>query len=148
MVSAVVQQFRDGLRQIFSKAQETITYHSITRGRDADDNPIEYITPSSVQAVVQILRLDDITEYAGTLEVGDAMVFFKHDASVSTEDRIIHNGVTYRIIDVFPEMVNGETIFFQALCKREKYKPSGEAHYLKTLSESMEMADSVSGTIL
>jgi len=144
MTSAVVEQFRDGVRQIFNKAKESITYHSITRGRDNDDNPIEYITPSSMNAVVQILRLEDIQEAGGLLQVGDAMVFFEHDASVNTEDRIIHRGVSYRIVSAFPEIVNGDVIFIQALCKREKYKPSGETNYLLSLTENVELTDSIS----
>ncbi len=141
MVTGVVRQFRDGLRQIFNKSKETITYWSITRTRDANDNPIEYITPTSVDAVVQIMRLEDIQELGGLLQVGDAIVFFDHNASVAKEDKIIHQGITYRIIHIIPERVAGNMIFTQALCRREEYLQ--EKNFLKTLTETLGFADTL-----
>ncbi len=136
----VVKQYRDGLRQIFNKAKESITYETITRTFDADDNPIETATISSVDAVVQIMRLEDVQEFGGLLQVGDAIVFFEYDTTTRKQDRIIHQGVPYRIIYIIPEYVYGSLIFTQTLCKREEYIITKTT----ILSESLTLIDSIS----
>lgn len=143
MATNPVNQFRNGLRQIFDRASEEISYQSITRSRDADDNPVDYVSQSNVYVVVQILRLEDIQEIGGLLQVGDAMIFFNHSWTVTKEDRIIHKNIYYRIIDAIPERVAGEIIFTQALCKREEHRPQGETHFITTLSEILDLEDSL-----
>jgi len=120
-MAGAVNQFRDGFRQLMSHSKESITYQTITRARDTDDNPVETPVDSSVYAIVQILRLEDIQEIGGMWQVGDAMVFFDHNATVTKEDKIVHQSITYRIVDIIPERVKGSLIFIQAMCKREEY---------------------------
>lgn len=139
MVTGIVRQFRDGLRQTFSKSKESITYETITRTRSVDDNPIETATIESVYAVVQILRLEDVQEIGGMLQVGDAIVFFDHDTTVRRQDRIIHQGIPYRIIAIVPERVKGSLIFTEAYCKREEYIITKT----KSLSETLSMSGSI-----
>lgn len=140
MVTGVVRQFRDGLRQTFNKAKESIIYETITRTRDADDNPIETAEISTTDAVVQILRLEDIQEIGGLLQVGDAVAFFDHNTTVRKQDRIVHQGIPYRITAMNPERVKGSLIFTEAYCKREEYIVTK----IKTLSETLSISDSVS----
>ena len=143
MATNIVAQFRNGLKQIFSRSESTITYYHVIRTRDADDNPAELITPEQTQAVVQIMRLEDIQEYGGLLSVGDAIIFFDNEFSPAKEDRIVSNNITYRIIETIPEYVGDNLIFTQTLCKREKYKPQF-TNYAKTLSDSIEFTDALS----
>jgi len=146
MVVGVVNQFRKGVKNIFDKAKETIIYQSITRDKDADDNPVEYINQTEIDAVVQIMRLEDIQEMGGLLQVGDAIAFFDHNANIVKEDRIIHRGIYYRITEAFPETVAGNVIFIQAFCKREDYRPTGHTNYIKTLTETFSLSDVITKT--
>lgn len=139
MATGVVRQFRDGLKQIFNKAKESITYETITRTRDIHDNPIETAEISSVDVVVQIVRLEDIQEIGGLLQVGDAITFFDHNAIVRKQDRIVHQGVPYRIVNIIEERVKGDLVFIQALCKREEYIITKT----KNLSETLNLTANV-----
>ena len=82
--------------------------------------------PTSRGNIVVIFQELDDREQAveqGLINVGDARIFFKSstlsaDNPPALHDIITASSVNYRIVHLFREEIGGNTIFWEALCKR------------------------------
>lgn len=118
---SLVTQLKEGFDEIFDLSKETVTRRRITRIYDSDDDPVETPSDLSMEAVVQVIELEDVNEYAGLLQVGDAVAFFEATADVQKGDQIVANSITYEIDRIIPERTTGSLIFNHAFLKRVAY---------------------------
>jgi len=115
------RQLKHGVDQVFLRAKESVQRIRVTKTYDESDDVVESYSTATIDAIIQVVRLEDINEFGGLLKVGDAIGFFKADADVQVGDRIVHNGVTYEIDELHTDRVEGTDVLKEATLKRVKY---------------------------
>lgn len=120
MMSLVIQ-LKEGFDKIFDEAKETIICRRIIKSWDSEDDISESPSDTSIEGVIQIIELEDIEEFGGLLQVGDAQGFFESATDVQKGDRIQHNSIWYEIDRIIPERTAGSLIFNHAFLKRIEY---------------------------
>ena len=118
---SLTSQLRVGFDKIFTKAKESVTRQKITYTYDANDDVSEEVAEESIDAVIQIIQLEDVNEFGGLLKVGDGVAFIENDTDVVKGDRIVHNSITYEIDRIILEGVAGNQIFKHAFLKPVTY---------------------------
>jgi len=112
---------KEGFNKIFDLSKETITRRRITRTYDSDDDVSESNSDASIEGVIQVIELEDVQEYGGLLQVGDAVGFFEATTDIQREDQIIADSITYEVDRLITERSTGNLIFTHAFLKRVKY---------------------------
>lgn len=119
------ESLKRGYSRIASYAQESVTLRVQTSTRNSNDDPVKTNADSTINAVVQIMTLDDVQETGGGLQVGDAIIFVDSSITFTTGDNItnliIHKGITYEIKSIVPEYSDGNITFQELHCKRYQY---------------------------
>ena len=118
---SLVTQLKEGFNKIFDLSKETITRRRITRTYDSDDDVSESNSDASIEGVIQVIELEDVQEYGGLLQVGDAVGFFEATTDIQREDQIIADSITYEVDRLITERSTGNLIFTHAFLKRVKY---------------------------
>ena len=120
-MSFLSRQLKHGVDQVFLRAKETVQRVRITKSYDTYDDVVESKATANVDAIIQVIRLEDVNEFGGLMKVGDATGYFKHDADVQAGDRIIHDGITYEVDEIHTDRIEGVDVLKEATLKRVKY---------------------------
>lgn len=111
------KQLKESVNQAFTQLEEEVTYVTVTTSFDSEDDETESTSESTVNAIIQVMGLEDSQEAGGELSVGDAIGYFRESTTVNEGDRIKHNGETYKIDRVLPEYA-GSKVFTMAFLQR------------------------------
>ena len=120
----VTEKGRRAIAKLLQKVPNSVTIRAYTMSWDDDDDPVySNYADTSDTAIVQIMSLDDNQVQMGILEVGDATIFFDHNATVSpsstTKYDIIFNSIKYEVKMVVVEYgEDGGLIFQECHCKK------------------------------
>ena len=116
---SLATEMTSAFNEIYNLLKEEITYQSLSRSYDSNDNLTETATESSVNVVVEILDIDTVNELGGLLNVGDAIMYFQGTESLLVKDKLVHNSITYSIDRIIPHNTGSTTNFYEVHCKRE-----------------------------
>lgn len=108
-----------GFTEVFNLLKESVTYKTITRGYDSNDDLTESAVDTSIYVVMEIIDLDTFNDFGGDLKVGDAIVYFPNTATVNKNDKIVHNSITYIIDKPIPHNSGSTVVFYEVHVKRE-----------------------------
>lgn len=108
-----------GFTEVFNLLKESVTYKTITRTYDTNDNLVESAVDTSVDVVMEIIDLDTYNDFGGDLSVGDAIVYFQSTSTVNINDKIVHNSITYNIDKPIPHNSGSTVVFYEVHAKRE-----------------------------
>jgi len=115
----LIKTLQEGFSAVFAAASESVIIRTITKSRDANDNLVETPTDTTANAVIQLMEEEDEEVSGGEFEVGDAMAFFEAGTAITTDDKIVHNGIVYKIERIIRERTGGTELFVQALLRKE-----------------------------
>ena len=106
--------FRTSFANYLNGFATTITRNRHTETKD-DMNRVTAVSTASTtyKADIQWVNKFNILHLnLGDVKVGDGLLFLEHDADVVTEDDIVYNSITWRIVEkIEGEQVNGDVIY-------------------------------------
>ena len=111
-------EMTNAFTEMYNLMKETVTYRTIVRSYDDNDDLVETNTDTSVSVVIEILDLESVNETGGLLNVGDLIVYFIGTATVTQEDKIVHNSIVYSIEKKIPHNTGSTVNFYEVHCKR------------------------------
>ena len=114
----LANEMTNAFSEVYSLMKESVTYRTVTRTYDTNDNLVENNTDISVNVVVEILDLESVNDIGGLLNVGDVIIYFLGTQTVNQEDKIVHNSIIYTIEKIIPHNTGSTVNYYETHCKR------------------------------
>lgn len=114
----LASEMTNAFSEVYSLMKESVTYRTVSRSYNTNDDLIETNSDTTVNVVVEILDLESVNDIGGLLNVGDMIIYFLGTQTVNQEDKIVHNSIVYSIEKVIPHNTGSTVNYYETHCKR------------------------------